>query len=212
MKYLMPEEQKRLLKTLRDSKTATRDYMIIDLVLHTGLRLQEVRMLNVGDVSDGYSVKKYLTVRKEVAKRGKEREIYLTNVISGHLRAVLRWKRERGDSMGLGAPLFVSQKHARIGKRSLQDMLEKWFKKANLEGYTFHSLRHTFAMNLRRRGNDLERIQKLLGHASLQATGIYLEPSKEDLIEAMESLDEGEYHYRKTAPNRKKCGFQESLH
>lgn len=27
-----------------------------------------------------------------------------------------------------------------------------------------------------------------LGHASLQATGIYLEPTREDLVEAVESL------------------------
>jgi len=33
---------------------------------------------------------------------------------------------------------------------------------------------------------SLERIQKLLGHSSLQATGIYLQSSKEDLIEAVE--------------------------
>jgi site-specific recombinase XerD len=43
-------------------------------------------------------------------------------------------------------------------------------------------------MNLRQRGVNLERIQKLLGHSSLQATGIYLEPSKVDLIEAVEIL------------------------
>lgn len=43
-------------------------------------------------------------------------------------------------------------------------------------------------MKLRRRGINLERIQKLLGHASLQATGIYLEPSREDLVEAVETL------------------------
>jgi site-specific recombinase XerD len=54
--------------------------------------------------------------------------------------------------------------------------------------FTFQSLRHTFALKLRRRGVSLERVQKLLGHTSLQATGIYLEPSKEDLIEALQTL------------------------
>jgi len=43
-------------------------------------------------------------------------------------------------------------------------------------------------MKLRRKGINLERIQKLLGHASLQATGIYLEPSREDMIEAVEAI------------------------
>ena len=92
------------------------------------------------------------------------------------------------------ASLFISKKGGRVGQRTLQDMAEKWFVRAGLldtkglSRFTFHSFRHTFAMKLRRRGVSLERIQKLLGHASLQATGIYLEPSKEDLIASLETL------------------------
>lgn len=75
-----------------------------------------------------------------------------------------------------------------ISKRAVERIIKKWISKAGLEGYTCHSLRHTFAMKLRRRGVALGRIQKLLGHVSLASTGIYTEPSREDLIEAVESL------------------------
>lgn len=81
-----------------------------------------------------------------------------------------------------------------MAQRTLQDMTEKWFERARLvdvkgrSKLSFHSLRHTFSMKLRRRGVSLERIQKLLGHSSLQSTGVYLTPSKEDLIEALEAL------------------------
>jgi len=88
----------------------------------------------------------------------------------------------------------VSRKGGRVAQRTIQDMVEKWYIKAGLTDadgkakYVTHSLRHSFAMKLRRKGINLERIQKLLGHASLQATGIYLEPSREDMIEAVEAI------------------------
>lgn len=194
MKYLIEHEQKQLLKALRDSKTSTRDLTIIDLCLHTGLRIQELRLLKVGDIFNGMVIRDHLLVRAETAKRFKEREIFLNTHITKQLKSFILYKRTRGESLDPHASLFVSKKAGRVGQRTLQDMVEKWFMKAGLidaQGkakYTFHSLRHTFAQNLRRRGISLERIQKLLGHSSLQATGIYLEPSKEDLIEAVEIL------------------------
>lgn len=40
-------------------------------------------------------------------------------------------------------------------------------------GYTIHKLRHAYATMLLRRGLSLDKIQKLLGHASVQTTQIY---------------------------------------
>lgn len=194
MKYLLEHEQRQLLKSLRDSSSGTRDRTIIELVLNTGLRIQEVRLLNVSDIWSGLKLRDHLVVRPETAKRGKAREIYLNTHISKVLRQFIVFKRSRGESLEPQSPLFVSKKGNRVGQRTLQDMVEKWFIRSGLSRsngrglYSFHSLRHTFAMNLRRRGINLERIQKLLGHSSLQATGIYLEPSREDLIEAIESI------------------------
>lgn len=194
MKYLLENEERALLKTLRDSKSAARDRTIVELVLHTGLRVQECRLLNVGDVYNGMVIRDHLMVRAETAKRCKAREIFLNSHISKVLKAFVVFKREGGESVEPGAPVFISKKGGRIGQRTLQDMAEKWYTRAGLvdfsgnSSFTFHSLRHTFAMKLRRRGVSLERVQKLLGHASLQATGVYLEPSKEDLIASLETL------------------------
>lgn len=194
MKYLLEHEERALLKALRDSKTATRDLAIIELALHTGLRVQELRFLNVGDVFTGMIIRDHLAVRAETAKRCKAREVFLNSHVSKILKAFIAFKRARGESMEPAAPLFVSKKAGRVGQRTLQDMVEKWFERAGLMDakgtakFTFHSLRHTFAMKLRRRGVSIERVQKLLGHSSLQATGIYLEPSREDLISSLESI------------------------
>lgn len=194
MKYLLETEQRQLLKMLRDSKSSMRDLTIVELVLHTGLRIQELKLLNVGDIFNGMTIRSHLVVRAETAKRSKEREVFLNSHISKYLKEFIRYKRSLNELLDPSSPLFISKKKNRIAQRSLQDMVEKWFVKAELvdaQGkakYSFHSLRHSFAQNLRRRNVSLERIQKLLGHASLQATGIYLEPSREDLIEAAQTL------------------------
>lgn len=188
MKYLLEAEERKLLKVLKDSKSATRDYAIISLVLHTGLRLQECRLLNMGDIWDGYSIRRHLLVRPETAKRCKAREIPLNKSCRVLLELFIKWKKRSGESVDEEYPLFTSRRRQRLGQRTLQDMIEKWVSKAGLGSYTFHSLRHTFSMKLRRRNIKLETIQKLLGHSSLQATGIYLEPTREEMIEAVEGL------------------------
>lgn len=194
MKYLMEHEQKYLLKILRDSKSAMRDKTIIELVFNTGLRIQELRLLNVGDIWNGCTIRDHLVVRAETAKRCKTREIYINSHIRKVLKGFILWKRTKGETLDLEAALFISKKFNRVGQRTIQDMIEKWFILSGFidakgkSQYTFHSLRHSFAMNLRQRSVSLERIQKLLGHASLQATGVYLEPSREELAETVELL------------------------
>ncbi len=76
MKYLLEQEERLLLAALKDSKSAVRDYMLIDLILNTGLRLNEVRNLTVEDVRESVSIRSHLTVRPETAKRCKAREIH----------------------------------------------------------------------------------------------------------------------------------------
>lgn len=187
MKYLTLEEEKKLAKVLKDSKSAGRDYAIIDLILNTGLRCQECRLLTVGDVFNK-EIRQELTVQKENAKRGKARTIPLHAGIRKHLAEFIRWKGKRGETLEPDAPLFVSKKGNTISQRALQRIIERWIQQAHLEGYTTHSLRHSFAMKLRRREVNLEIIQKLLGHSSLASTGIYLEPDKTSLMDAVNRI------------------------
>lgn len=53
----------------------------------------------------------------------------------------------------------------------------------------FHTLRHTFASRLVQNGKTLEVVSKLLGHSSLQMTMRYAHLSRNQLIDAVQSLD-----------------------
>jgi hypothetical protein len=51
---------------------------------------------------------------------------------------------------------------------------KKALRKAGLgDGYSFHSLRHTFASQLVQKGISLYMVQKLMGHANIKTTEIY---------------------------------------
>jgi len=59
-----------------------------------------------------------------------------------------------------------------------------------LNGLSPHILRHTFATRVNRSGIDLKTLQTMLGHSQIQTTSRYLHPTTEDLMKAIDKLEE----------------------
>lgn len=69
------------------------------------------------------------------------------------------------------------------------DKYKKILKKAGLEPFTFHSLRHTFATRCVETGFDTKSLSEILGHANVSTTlQNYVHPSFESKKEQMERL------------------------
>lgn len=62
-------------------------------------------------------------------------------------------------------------------------------KKAEIENFRFHDLRHTFAMRLVQAGVEIYKVQRLLGHKTPAMTHRYAHHSPESLRDGVEVLD-----------------------
>ena len=153
-----------LLDTKPDAILEIRDLAMFELFYSSGLRLSELVMLDIGDISleDGY-------LRVRFGKGGKERQV---PVGSKAIDAVKKWLNCRPD-LGTTA-LFVSARGARLVQRSVQLRLERWCKKNGLSEHIHpHMLRHSFASHLLEASQDIRAVQELLGHSDISTTQIY---------------------------------------
>jgi len=71
----------------------------------------------------------------------------------------------------------------RLGEKVVWHMLRRYAAEVGVPGIAPHDLRRTCAKLLRAAGGELEQIQMLLGHASVQTTERYL-GTKQDLAHA----------------------------
>ncbi|RLD45942.1 MAG: integrase [Bacteroidetes bacterium] len=181
--FLTEAEKRRLLKELRgrSSTLAIRDRVVIELFLGTGIRLQELVDLDIGDVDLDA---KHLHVR---AKGGVPQVKFLKSKIRSLLRSYLKERRRQGD--GECRALFLSNRGSRLCERQVARRLEHWLKAARIEKQlTPHALRHTFATHLYSRTGDILVVQRALGHRDLSTTQIYTHLVDGVLEDAIERL------------------------
>ena len=168
VRFLTDDERSRLLTACPD-----RLRTIVLLALNTGLRKGELLSLRWQDVD----VKNRL-LRIERSKNGDRRDIPMNQTVHDLLRAIPR----RVDTPYLfantdGAP-----------QQYLKTTWNTAIRKAKLEDFTFHDLRHTFASTLVMNGVDIRTVQTLLGHKSITMTMRYSHLSPQHLREAMTQL------------------------
>jgi tyrosine recombinase XerC len=147
-----------------DSVLEIRDLAIFEVFYSSGLRLSELVLLDIADVSLGEGF-----IRVLHGKGGKQRQV---PVGAKAVAAIRQWLVCRPDC-GSQA-LFVSSRGARLGQRSVQQRLERWCLKNGLaERIHPHMLRHSFASHLLESSQDIRAVQEILGHADISTTQIY---------------------------------------
>lgn len=179
-KYLNLDESVKLINTSYDSTSVSskRDYCMITLFLNCGMRLSELRGINISDIRDDT-----LTV---IGKGNKERTIYLNPAC---LRALTEWIEDR-KNYKINEPdaLFLSSRGDRISHQMIQNLVKKRLFAAGIDTntYSVHKLRHTAATLMYKYGQvDIRSLQTILGHASVATTQIYTHVDNEALHEAV---------------------------
>lgn len=183
-KYLTLEESQELLHAAYESgsKNNERNYCIVVIFLNCGIRLAELRGINVKDIHGNK-----LTV---IGKGNKERTVYLTDAC---LDALKDWEDKRKnikiDKNDQDA-LFVSNRGKRISDDAVQYAVKKLFAEIGLDTtkYSVHKLRHTAATLMYKYGNaDIRSLCAILGHESVSTTQIYTHVDEEELRQVVRS-------------------------
>lgn len=161
----------------------TEDRHMLLCFLYTGARRDEVFRLKWRDVD--FSKKR---IRLETRKNsvGEWTEAWLP--ISGDLEDALRKQRQ---ITGLLGNVFMWQTHDRqwLPYQYRQHWMKKLCKRAGVEPFGFHGIRHLFASILASKNVPLVEIQKMLRHGPIQTTARYIHSlQKEGSREAIEAL------------------------
>lgn len=148
-----------------------RDQVLLRVAVQTGLRNTEVTSLCRGDVTLG--------VGSHVRCMGKGRKARCTPLRSDVAAALEAWMAEQAG--GQNDPVFPSSRGGHLSSDALQRLVARHVATAShgcpslrVKQVTPHTLRHTAAMDLLRRGVDLSVIALWLGHESSETTQIYL--------------------------------------
>lgn len=155
---------------------AARDTAILELFYSCGLRVSELRMLNVQDIDFlGESL-------RVVGKGAKERMIPIGGPA---LAALQRYRQAAAITQGA---LFLSSRRSRITQQAIDLLLKKYLQQSSIPfAISPHKLRHSFATHMLDAGADLRSVQSLLGHASLSTTQIYTHVTRERLRQAYDA-------------------------
>jgi len=156
-----------------------RDRLIVEFLYSSGCRVSEAAKLKAEDLDLGNFVG-----RVRGGKGNKDRTIILSKAWCAEIKAHLKKKKVK-------TPFIFSKKNGKpISTDTIQRMIRETAKKAGIQKeVTPHKLRHSYATHLLEAGENIRKIQELLGHSNLNTTQIYTQVSTEELRKVVSPLD-----------------------
>lgn len=175
-----------------DTRTAKgrRDRFFMLLMYDTGARLAEIRGMKLCDVIWGRKAE-----TKLFGKGSKERSVPITDTAATELRAYLDEFHPNADKYSDEYLFFTEQHNQRF---NFSDSIARKIVREYGEAAKYvcvevpdivhpHMLRHSRAMHLYQKGNDLSLIQQWLGHVNLETTLVYAYADTEHKRKALEA-------------------------
>lgn len=158
-----------------------RDFLILEVLFSSGLRVAELVGITVGDIALGEG---------EVRVLGKGRKERITFISPGAMAVMGLYLKQalpelKGGPITPGDAVFMNYQGTPLSTRSVHRLLTKIAREAGLsQRISPHTFRHSFATHLLNHGVDLRVVQELLGHASIRTTQIYTHVTTERLKRA----------------------------
>lgn len=174
----LSDQEERDLVAATISSGSVRDRTLILLLLHTGLRAREACTLRRDQVQIG----KRSGLLHVTGKRNTYREVPLNSTARAALLEYLP------TLSGHSPYLFPSAKTTEaLSERALGYIVTKYACRASLVAVSPHDLRHRFGYRMAE-AVPLHRLAQIMGHDSLDTTRIYVQGTKQDLQNAVETI------------------------
>ena len=168
-RYLDEDE---IQKLLDECKPFLRD--IIVCAINSGMRKAEMLDLKWSQIRNGH-------IYLQKTKSKKSRQIPINEDLAALFRQIRQKQHLTSEYV------FLCNRSRRIN--SIKYAIGAALRRAGIEDFRFHDLRHTFASHFIMRGGDLKSLQEILGHADIKTTRRYMHLSKSHKKRAVNLLN-----------------------
>ncbi|WIF94289.1 tyrosine-type recombinase/integrase [Caminicella sporogenes] len=156
-----------------------RNWVIINYLLATGNRVNTIVNLKIKDLDfENY----YIYIR--TTKNKKQQIIPMSRKLANILIEYLQYREGEPDDY-----LFCNQHGQKLTTNALKLAIRKYNLKRGVMKTSIHLFRHTFAKKWIKAGGDIFRLQKILGHSSLDIVKEYVNMFNEDLVDDFDKLN-----------------------
>ena len=163
---------------LRDAaKNDNRTYAIIEVLLQTGIRIDELSKVSLEDFVIKDEKTGILIIPE---KRGHaRREIPLNHAVISAVKAYLDEERPKNVKSNY---LFITKTGNPLLVRNVRSSITKYFAQAGIKNAKINDLRHTFVAFHLTQGVNISYLSKIAGHKRISTTEKYLEYVERDDI------------------------------
>jgi len=174
LKETYTEEELKLLLRKPDTKTCTfseyRTWTMTNCFLGTGIRLSTALELKISDIQ-------FDTNDILLRKTNRTQQIVpLSQSLAKILKEYLQYRQGESDDY-----LFCNQYGQKLANSAIQSCLQRYNRKRGVHKTSAHLYRHTFAKNWILNGGDIFRLQRLLGHSSMDMVRQYVNMFNDEL-------------------------------
>ena len=141
-----------------------RNWVVVNYLLATGNRISTVINIKIGDIDFSSDM---ITLSK--TKNRNQQIIPLSRTMSEILKEYLLYRQGEADDY-----LFCSTYGNKLDRQGLSTAIERYNKSRGVVKTSVHLFRHTFAKKWILNGGDIFRLQKILGHSSLEMVKEYV--------------------------------------
>ena len=156
---------------------------VVDMAMQTSHRVSEMARHVVGDFDPR---RQALKVWRHKYRKRQQETVAISKALSVHLKSFIQWKGAVGQGTDKDDPLFVGKREP-LSARGLQQIFKAGLKRAGLPPeLSIHCCRHTMAVHVLRKTENLRMVQKQMGHRNPATTAnMYADVTFEDMRDGL---------------------------